>query len=65
MSAAVDPYAGTVTFAFRNSPELADALLALMLSDHKTATCGALHDCGGDEPVPEVGRRDVTRWLLA
>lgn len=56
---AADRYAGAVTFAFGDSPELADELLALMLSGKKTATCGALRDYGGDEPVPEVGRRDV------
>jgi uncharacterized protein YhfF len=59
MSAAADPYADAVTFAFGDSPELADELLALVLSGRKTATCGALRDYGGDEPVPEVGRRDV------
>lgn len=56
---AADRYAGAVTFAFGDSPELADELLALVLSGRKTATCGALRDFGGDEPVPEVGRRDV------
>lgn len=59
MSEAADRYAGAVTFAFGDSPELADELLALVLSGRKTATCGALRDYGGDEPVPEVGRRDV------
>ncbi|WP_406873082.1 ASCH domain-containing protein [Aminobacter sp. P9b] len=56
---AADRYAGAVTFAFGDSPELADELLALVLSGKKTATCGALRDFGGAEPVPEVGRRDV------
>ncbi|HTV67980.1 MAG TPA: ASCH domain-containing protein, partial [Rhizobiaceae bacterium] len=50
-----DRYAGAVTFAFGDSPELANELLALVLSGAKTATCGALRDYGGDEPVPEVG----------
>ena len=59
MTDAADRYAGAVTFAFGDSPELADELLALVLSGKKTATCGALRDYGGDEPVPEVGRRDV------
>ncbi|TPM99396.1 ASCH domain-containing protein [Mesorhizobium sp. B2-1-3A] len=59
MSGAADPYADAVTFRFGDSPELADELLALVLSGRKTATCGALRDYGGAEPVPEVGRRDV------
>jgi len=59
VSGHVDPYAGAVTFAFGDSPELADELLALVLSGRKTATCGALRDYGGAEPAPEVGRRDV------
>ncbi|WP_027061315.1 ASCH domain-containing protein [Mesorhizobium loti] len=59
MSGAADPYADAVTFRFGDSPELADALLALVMSGRKTATCGALRDYGGAEPAPEVGRRDV------
>lgn len=59
MSLAADPYADAVTFAFGDSPELADELLALVVSGRKTATCGALRDFGGSEPVPVVGRRDV------
>ncbi|WP_332018226.1 ASCH domain-containing protein [Devosia ureilytica] len=48
-----------VRFSFGDSPELADRLLALVLTGDKTATCGALRDIGPDEPMPEVGRRDV------
>ncbi|PSJ58098.1 ASCH domain-containing protein [Kumtagia ephedrae] len=49
-----------VTFAFGDSPELADALLALVLAGRKTATCGALRDFdAGGEPMPAAGRRDV------
>lgn len=49
-----------VTFSFGDSPEMADALLALVLAGTKTATCGALRDFGeGAEPMPVVGRRDV------
>ncbi len=59
MNEAADRYAGAVTFNFGDSPEMADELLALVLSGRKTATCGALRDYGGAEPVPEVGRRDV------
>lgn len=51
--------AQAISFSFGDSPELADELLALVLAGKKTATCGALRDYGGDEPVPQVGRRDI------
>jgi uncharacterized protein YhfF len=59
VSEVADRYADAVTFSFGDSPEMADELLALVLSGRKTATCGALRDFGGADPVPEVGRRDV------
>ena len=37
-----EPYRDAVTFAFGDSPELADELLALVLAGRKTATCAAL-----------------------
>ena len=44
----------------RDSPELADELLALVVAGKKTATCGALRDYGAyGEPMPEIGRRDI------
>jgi uncharacterized protein YhfF len=53
-------YASAIRFSFGDSPELADALLALVVAGRKTATCGALRDYVADgEPMPEVGRRDV------
>lgn len=56
----VDPYASAVTFAFGDSAELADELLALVLGGTKTATCGALRDYPEDGTErPSVGRRDV------
>ena len=53
------PYENAVTFQFGDSPELADELLALVLSGAKTATCGAIRDFDDKEPVPTAGRRDV------
>jgi uncharacterized protein YhfF len=47
------------SFSFGDSPQMADELLALVLSGRKTATCGALRDYGSAEPAPVVGRRDV------
>ena len=55
-----EPYRDAVTFAFGDSPELADELLALVLAGRKTATCAALASFGEDgEPMPGIGRRDV------
>lgn len=53
------PSTEPIKFSFGDSPELADHLLTLVLAGHKTATVGALRDIGADEPMPEVGRRDV------
>lgn len=54
-----DRYRGALQFAFGDSPELADELLALVLDGKKTATCGALRDQEAGEPMPNVGRQDV------
>jgi uncharacterized protein YhfF len=55
-----DQYRDAVTFAFGDSPVLADELLALVLAGKKTATCSALRDYAGDSvDKPVVGRRDV------
>ncbi len=55
-----EPYRNAVTFAFGDTPKLADDLLALVLEGKKTATCGAVRDFGPKgEPMPVVGRRDV------
>jgi uncharacterized protein YhfF len=49
-----------VTFAFGDTPDLADELLALVLAGVKTATCGALRDFApGGDVLPQVGRRDI------
>jgi uncharacterized protein YhfF len=53
-------YADATRFSFGDSPAMADALLALVLSGKKTATCGALRDVKlGKAVTPQVGRRDV------
>jgi uncharacterized protein YhfF len=55
-----DEYKDAVTFAFGDSPALADELLALVLAGKKTATCAALRDYTGDSADKAVvGRRDV------
>lgn len=48
-------------FAFGDSPEMADELLALVLAGTKTATCSALseHEAEGDPIDPTVGDRSV------
>lgn len=53
-------YEGAVTFAFGDTPAMADELLALVLEGRKTATCGRARDFGpGKAGLPEIGRRDV------
>jgi uncharacterized protein YhfF len=53
-------YKDAVQFAFGDTSTLKDELLALVLAGKKTATCGALQDVkDAQEPMPEVGRRDV------
>jgi len=55
-------YASAIQFSFGDSPELAEQLLALVLSGKKTATSGAARDYGpGKEPLPQLGRRDIVR----
>ena len=53
-------YADAQTFAFGDSPEMANELLALVIAGTKTATCGALRDFPeGSQAMPVMGRRDV------
>ena len=60
MSGLPEKYKEAVTFAFGDSPALADELLALVLAGRKTATCAAMRDyAGNDGEKPVVGRRDV------
>ena len=48
------------TFTFGDNEALCSALIALVRSGAKTATCGALRDFGeGGEAMPVVGRRDI------
>ena len=48
-------------FAFGDSPELADKLLALVLERTKSATCSALADFEqDDDPLPQIGER----WII-
>lgn len=55
-----EQYRDAVMFAFGDTPELADQLLAMVLQGHKTATCAALTSFSDEgEPMPVVGRRDV------
>ena len=59
-----DRYPGAGSFRLGDDEELCNALLALVISGTKTATCGALRDFPEGEPGrPEVGRRDIaTDW---
>ena len=59
LEAVMRRYPGAETFRFGDSAALCEALLALVRSGRKVATCGALRDYEGDEAMPEVGRRDI------
>ncbi|WP_120496897.1 ASCH domain-containing protein [Kiloniella sp. EL199] len=51
-----DRNASFSSWFFGDSPEMADDLLALVMEDKKTATCGALFDYEyDDEDLPEEG----------
>lgn len=53
-------YPGARTLTFGDGRALSDTLLALIRAGRKTATCTALRDVeSGEEPMPEVGRRDI------
>lgn len=56
MPISTDPDANT--FSFGDTPDMADALLALVLAGTKTASCGALRDFP-EGARPQVGRRDI------
>ena len=58
---ALAKYPGAATFRFADGdPDVSRALLALVRSGHKTATCQALSVYeSGSETAPEVGRRDI------
>lgn len=46
-------------FKFGDSAELSAALLALVRSGKKVATCGAVRDFENGEPMPQIGRKDI------
>lgn len=53
-------YPGAATFKFGDGPELCAALLELVRTGRKTATCGALREFEEEgEAMPAVGRRDI------
>ncbi|MBF9034221.1 ASCH domain-containing protein [Rhodobacterales bacterium HKCCE2091] len=61
LSDALTRYPGAVTFTFGDSRELCDRLLGLVRAGAKRATCGRAADFGeGGEPLPMVGRRDIS-----
>ena len=64
---ATTPHSDLPSFAFGDSAELCETLLALVRSGRKTATCGALRDYLKDgEPIPVAGERwVVTDWAGA
>jgi uncharacterized protein YhfF len=55
----VDPDLPYDAFAFGDSAEMADELLAVVLHGPKRATAGLLADYGEDESLPEVGFHSI------
>ena len=52
-------YPTAETFKFGDSAALCDALLSLVRSRKKVATCEALRAFRNGQPMPEIGRRDI------
>jgi len=52
-------YPTAETFKFGDSAALCNALLSLVRSGKKVATCDALREFQNGEPTPEIGRRDI------
>lgn len=57
MSVAAQDWRSLESFAFGDSPEMADRLLACVLAGAKTATCWSIRD----GPQTEVGKRMVAK----
>jgi uncharacterized protein YhfF len=58
--AAIDPDERVDVYAFGDSPEMADRLLAIVLDGPKRATAGLYEDYEeGGEPLPVVGQHSV------
>jgi uncharacterized protein YhfF len=53
-------YPGTVSYRFGDTPEVCAALLALVRSGKKRATCLAEAEVAAGEAPPEVGRCDIS-----
>lgn len=59
-SLTTDVLAAATRFSFGDTPEMADALLELVLSSAKTATCSALRDYGfAGEALPLAGQFSI------
>jgi uncharacterized protein YhfF len=52
-------YPNAVTFKFGDNADLCAALISLVRSGKKVATCGALRQYEDGEPMPKPGRRDI------
>lgn len=52
-------YPTAETFKFGDNAALCEALLSLVRSGKKRATCGALRDYLDGDPMPVIGRRDI------
>lgn len=53
-------YPTAQSFTFGDGRELCNELLSLVRIGKKRAACGALRDVGVVDPMPEVGRQDIS-----
>ncbi|CNI22723.1 ASCH domain-containing protein [Yersinia pekkanenii] len=54
-----DRYPGALSWSFGDSPELADELVALVVTGKKTASCGSLHSFENEEEPPSIGSYSI------
>ncbi len=54
-----EPCAGLPSYAYGDGPEMADEILALVLSGEMTASCMAERNVGVRAPMPKVGARAI------
>ncbi|WP_437890154.1 ASCH domain-containing protein [Phytobacter sp. V91] len=52
-------YPGAVSWAFGDSPEMADELVALVINGVKTATCSAFASYTDNDPLPQIGSYNI------
>lgn len=54
-----DKYPGAASWAFGDTPQMADELVALVINGAKTATCSAFSSYQPHEPLPQIGSYNI------